>query len=487
MRSSSRGRGPRASGARRAVRRTAERQARRARAASEAASRRVRRRSEGENAAIRGIDAASLARSVSREGLIAIRVGFSPRSSRGTPHRRCRASRARRKIGETCRSRTESCRSVRSCWRSSRARSRSRSRPARSFAPRASGTCGSRRSTAISTAGEAFAAMRARGRREARRDAARALGAPGARRGVRRARPRAAPRGRGPDVRGAEGGARHHALLLPRAGALAQPASCASTGRTSSATWSNRATLTNALPRRAGSAPGRSSVRPRSRCASSGRGPGATASSSGTSSSARKSTTSSQRMKAQTGDDYGLLVEKAFLDEAAWAATRRGEAEQLGRPPAHGGGRHDAPTTRASSTSTAISPRSRSGGLLLEEHEHDGRTFAARDRPAEGRGGATRWRAVRPARRLRAARDDARRAPRRLPRPLRGRGGRSGSLLVAVREPPRVPARSTGWRARWTTSRRGSRRATTTSSSPSATPIRTSSGDSRSTSGASFR
>jgi HAMP domain-containing protein len=28
------------------------------------------------------------------------------------------------------------------------------------------------------------------------------------------------------------------------------------------------------------------------------------------------------RMKAQTGDDYGLLVDKAFLDEAAWAGTR---------------------------------------------------------------------------------------------------------------------------------------------------------------------
>ena len=30
------------------------------------------------------------------------------------------------------------------------------------------------------------------------------------------------------------------------------------------------------------------------------------------------------RMKAQTGDEYGLLVEKAFLDEKAWAAMRAG-------------------------------------------------------------------------------------------------------------------------------------------------------------------
>jgi HAMP domain-containing protein len=31
------------------------------------------------------------------------------------------------------------------------------------------------------------------------------------------------------------------------------------------------------------------------------------------------------RMKRQTGDDYGLLVEKRFLDEQAWAGTRNGK------------------------------------------------------------------------------------------------------------------------------------------------------------------
>jgi HAMP domain-containing protein len=39
------------------------------------------------------------------------------------------------------------------------------------------------------------------------------------------------------------------------------------------------------------------------------------------------------RMKAQTGDDYGLLVEKAFLDEAAWRATRQGKRNNWGDRP----------------------------------------------------------------------------------------------------------------------------------------------------------
>ncbi len=81
-----------------------------------------------------------------------------------------------------------------------------------------------------------------------------------------------------------------------------------------------------------------------------------------------------QRMRVQTGDDYGLLVEKAFLDEAAWAATRAGKRNNW----------DDRPRTVVVDTSTddesiidfdgdlASVP---DGGLLLEEHEHDGRTF----------------------------------------------------------------------------------------------------------------
>ncbi|HEX9399530.1 MAG TPA: cache domain-containing protein [Anaeromyxobacter sp.] len=80
------------------------------------------------------------------------------------------------------------------------------------------------------------------------------------------------------------------------------------------------------------------------------------------------------RMKAQTGDEYGLLVEKAFLDERAWAATREGRRNNW----------DDRPRTVVVDTTTpdeaiidfegdlsSVPER----GLLLEEDEHDGRTF----------------------------------------------------------------------------------------------------------------
>lgn len=39
------------------------------------------------------------------------------------------------------------------------------------------------------------------------------------------------------------------------------------------------------------------------------------------------------RMKAETGDEYGLVVEKKFLDEAAWAATRGARRNNWGDDP----------------------------------------------------------------------------------------------------------------------------------------------------------
>jgi HAMP domain-containing protein len=39
------------------------------------------------------------------------------------------------------------------------------------------------------------------------------------------------------------------------------------------------------------------------------------------------------RMKAETGDDYGLVVEKKFLDERAWAATRGARRNNWGDDP----------------------------------------------------------------------------------------------------------------------------------------------------------
>ncbi len=39
------------------------------------------------------------------------------------------------------------------------------------------------------------------------------------------------------------------------------------------------------------------------------------------------------RMRAETGDDYGLVVEKKFLDEKAWVATRGGRRNNWGDDP----------------------------------------------------------------------------------------------------------------------------------------------------------
>jgi hypothetical protein len=59
------------------------------------------------------------------------------------------------------------------------------------------------------------------------------------------------------------------------------------------------------------------------------------------------------RLRAQTGDEYGLLVEKAFLDERSWAATRDGRRNNW----------NDRPRTVVVDTTTpsgATSPPSRS-------------------------------------------------------------------------------------------------------------------------------
>ena len=72
-------------------------------------------------------------------------------------------------------------------------------------------------------------------------------------------------------------------------------------------------------PRRRGSsARARSSARPRSRSAPCARG-SSTGRRSATWSSARRFDHFLREMKARTGDDYGLLVKKRFLDEKAWA------------------------------------------------------------------------------------------------------------------------------------------------------------------------
>jgi HAMP domain-containing protein len=81
------------------------------------------------------------------------------------------------------------------------------------------------------------------------------------------------------------------------------------------------------------------------------------------------------RMKAQTGDDYALVVEKSFLDEGAWASMRRG-------------GRNDwadrprtvvVDATADGAAMAAAEPDAGSlpeGGLLLDEQFRDGRRLA---------------------------------------------------------------------------------------------------------------
>lgn len=81
------------------------------------------------------------------------------------------------------------------------------------------------------------------------------------------------------------------------------------------------------------------------------------------------------RMKVQTGDDYALLIEKAFLDERAWAGTRQGKRNNWN---------DRARTVVVDSTAAddsilefdhalgSVPDR----GLLLDEEVRDGRTYA---------------------------------------------------------------------------------------------------------------
>jgi hypothetical protein len=93
-----------------------------------------------------------------------------------------------------------------------------------------------------------------------------------------------------------------------------------------------------------------------------------------------------ERMKAQTGDDYGLVVGKAFLDEEAWARMRSGRRNGWG----------DRPTTVVVDTTTrdeaAIGfegdPSSLPDrGAVLGEELHGGATFVRGIVPVADAGG----------------------------------------------------------------------------------------------------
>jgi HAMP domain-containing protein len=81
-----------------------------------------------------------------------------------------------------------------------------------------------------------------------------------------------------------------------------------------------------------------------------------------------------ERMRAQTGDDYGLLVEKRFLDRRAWASSTAGRRDSW----------DDLPDAVVVSATAAAPPIVDAGvklesvpdsGLLLDERERGGRSF----------------------------------------------------------------------------------------------------------------
>jgi HAMP domain-containing protein len=77
------------------------------------------------------------------------------------------------------------------------------------------------------------------------------------------------------------------------------------------------------------------------------------------------------RMKAQTGDDYALLVEKAFLGEEAWGSVRRGGRNGWTERP-----RTVVVDSTARDVAAATEPDLASvpdGGALLDEQFRDGR------------------------------------------------------------------------------------------------------------------
>ncbi len=82
-----------------------------------------------------------------------------------------------------------------------------------------------------------------------------------------------------------------------------------------------------------------------------------------------------ERMKTQTGDDYGLLVEKTFLDEHAWAATRqdkRNNWDDRARTVVVDTTAPDETIIDFDRDLASIPER----GLLLDEDVREGRTFA---------------------------------------------------------------------------------------------------------------
>jgi HAMP domain-containing protein len=80
------------------------------------------------------------------------------------------------------------------------------------------------------------------------------------------------------------------------------------------------------------------------------------------------------RMKAETHDDYGLLVEKSFLDSKEWAAVRAGKRNNWGDHARE-------VVVNATVPEDVITPFGRDAssipdaGLLLAEEERDGKTF----------------------------------------------------------------------------------------------------------------
>ena len=102
-----------------------------------------------------------------------------------------------------------------------------------------------------------------------------------------------------------------------------------------------------------------------------------------------------REMKARTGDDYGLLVEKRFLDEQAWASVLGPRQNTWNdRPRWWWSTRRRSPM--ASSTSTATWRRSRARGSSWYVERGDARSCAAS--AAERREGAEGRRALRPTR-----------------------------------------------------------------------------------------
>ena len=81
------------------------------------------------------------------------------------------------------------------------------------------------------------------------------------------------------------------------------------------------------------------------------------------------------RMKGQTGDDYALLVEKAFLDEKAWAGTRQGKRNNWNdrlRTVVVDATTPDETIIEFDRALASVPDR----GLLLDEDAREGRAFA---------------------------------------------------------------------------------------------------------------